>query len=79
MSEIIAILGILSPTLTPCTLNQLIIIVDAMLAMTGRATNYLQGEGVVYTRQEFFEQHTEGGYCFVYALNYHQIIPMYQL
>jgi hypothetical protein len=40
MNEIIAILSLLSPTLAPKTLKRLIVIVEAMLAMTGRVTIY---------------------------------------
>jgi putative transposase len=38
MNEIIAILGTLSPHLNRRTLNQLAIIVEAVLSMTGRVT-----------------------------------------
>jgi putative transposase len=38
MDEIITILDTLSPHLNPCTLRQLTLIVETMLAMTGRVT-----------------------------------------
>jgi putative transposase len=38
MNEIITILNLLSPALAPKTLKQLIVIYEAMLAMTGRVT-----------------------------------------
>ena len=38
MDEIITTLGILSPTLAPRTFKQLSLIVEAVLAMTGRVT-----------------------------------------
>ena len=61
MSEIIAILSTLSPHLTPRTLNQMVIIVDAMLAMTGRVTmlglsRWTEKGGSYRTVQRFFKE-----------------------
>jgi len=64
MTEIIAILSTLSPHLTPRTLNQMVIIVDAMLAMTGRVTmlglsRWTEKGGSYRTVQRFFKEKIE--------------------
>ncbi len=61
MKEIIAILSTLRPILTPCILKQLIIIVEAMLAMTGRVTmlglsRWTEKGGSYRTVQRFFKE-----------------------
>jgi len=61
MDEIITILGILSPTLAPRTLKQLTLIVEAVLAMTGRVTmlglSRWTEKGASYrTVQRFFKE-----------------------
>jgi len=61
MDEIIAILSTLSPLLTPRTLKQLVIIVEAMLAMTGRVTmlglsRWTEKGGSYRTVQRFFKE-----------------------
>jgi len=64
MNEIIATLGALSPHLTPRTLNQMVIIVDAMLAMAGRVTmlglsRWTEKGGSYRTVQRFFKEKIE--------------------
>jgi putative transposase len=64
MTEIIAILSTLSPHLTPRTLNQLTIIVEAVLAMTGRVTmlglsRWTEKGGSYRTVQRFFGEKIE--------------------
>ena len=64
MNEIIATLSILSPHLTPRTLGQLTIIVDAVLAMTGRVTmlglsRWAEKGGSYRTVQRFFGEKIE--------------------
>ena len=64
MNEIIATLSILSPHLTPRTLGQLTIIVDAVLAMTGRVTmlglsRWAEKGGSYRTMQRFFGEKIE--------------------
>jgi hypothetical protein len=61
MKEIIAILNTLSPHLTPCILKQMILIVEAMLAMTGRVTmlglsRWTEKGGSYRTVQRFFKE-----------------------
>ena len=61
MSEIIATLSTLSPHLNRRTLNQLTIIVEAMLAMTGRVTllglsRWAEKGGSYRTVQRFFKE-----------------------
>ena len=61
MAEIIAILHTLSPILTTRTLKQLIVIVEAMLAMTGRVTmlglsRWAERGGSYRTVQRFFKE-----------------------
>jgi putative transposase len=60
MDEIIATLNTLSPTLTLRTLKQLTLIVEAMLAMTGRVTmlglsRWTEKGGSYRTVQRFFK------------------------
>jgi len=60
MDEIIATLNTLSPLLTPRTLKQLTVIVEAMLAMTGRVTmpglsRWTEKGGSYRTVQRFFK------------------------
>ena len=64
MNEIIAILITLGPHLTPRTLNHLVIIVEAMLAMTGRVTmlglsRWTEKGGSYRTVQRFFGEKIE--------------------
>ena len=64
MTEIIAILSTLSPHPTPRTLNQLTIIVEAVLAMTGRVTmlglsRWAEKGGSYRTVQRFFKEKTD--------------------
>ena len=64
MNEIIATLSILSPHLTPRTLGQLTIIVEAVLAMTGRVTmlglsRWAEKGGSYRTVQRFFGEKIE--------------------
>jgi putative transposase len=59
MNEIIATLSTLSPHLMPRTLNQMAIMVEAMLAMTGRVTmlglsRWAERGGSYRTVQRFF-------------------------
>jgi putative transposase len=66
MNEIITILGLLSPTLAPKTLKQLILICEAMLAMTGRVTmlgiaRWTEKGGSYRTIQRFFKQQIDWG------------------
>jgi putative transposase len=66
MNEIITILNLLSPTLAPKTLKQLIVICEAMLAMTGRVTmlglsRWTEKGGSYRTIQRFFKQQTDWG------------------
>lgn len=61
MNEIIAILNTLSQHLTPRTLKQMILIVEAMLAMTGRVTmlglsRWTEKGGSYRTVQRFFKE-----------------------
>ena len=61
MKEIIAILNTLSPHLTPRTLRQMILIVEAMLAMTWRVTmlglsRWTEKGGSYRTVQRFFKE-----------------------
>jgi putative transposase len=61
MDEIITTLGILSPTLAPRTLKQLTLIVEALLAMTGRVTmlgisRWTEKGGSYRTVQRFFKE-----------------------
>ena len=61
MNEIIATLGTLSPHLNRRTLNQLTIIVEAVLAMTGRVTmlglsRWAEKGGSYRTVQRFFKE-----------------------
>jgi putative transposase len=61
MNEIIATLSALSPHLTPRTLKQLTIIVEAMMAMTGRVTmrglsRWAEKGGSYRTVQRFFKE-----------------------
>lgn len=61
MNEIITILNTLSPHLTPRTLKQLILIVEAVLAMTGRVTmlglsRWTEKGGSYRTMQRFFKE-----------------------
>ncbi len=64
MNEIIATLSTLSPHLTPRTLGQLTIIVEAVLAMTGRVTllglsRWAEKGGSYRTVQRFFGEKIE--------------------
>jgi putative transposase len=64
MNEIIATLGTLSPHLNRRTLNQLTIIVEAVLAMTGRVTmlglsRWTEKGGSYRTVQRFFGEKIE--------------------
>jgi putative transposase len=66
MNEIITILNLLSPTLAPKTLKQLIVICEAMLAMTGRVTmlslsRWTEKGGSYRTLQRFFKQQIDWG------------------
>jgi hypothetical protein len=61
MAEIIAILSTLSTHLTPRTLNQLTLVVEALLAMTGRVTmlglsRWTEKGGSYRTVQRFFKE-----------------------
>jgi putative transposase len=61
MAEIIAILSTLGPHLTPRTLNQLTLVVEALLAMTGRVTmlglsRWTEKGGSYRTVQRFFKE-----------------------
>lgn len=61
MNEIVAILNTLSPHLTSRTLKQMILIVEAMLAMTGRVTmlglsRWTEKGGSYRTVQRFFKE-----------------------
>jgi len=61
MAEIIAILSALSPHLSPRTLNQLTLVVEAALAMTGRVTmlglsRWAEKGGSYRTVQRFFKE-----------------------
>ena len=61
MAEIIAILSALDPHLTPRTLNQLTLVGEAMLAMTGRVTmlglsRWTEKGGSYRTVQRFFKE-----------------------
>jgi hypothetical protein len=61
MAEIIAILSALSPHLTPRTLNQMTLVVEAVLAMTGRVTmlglsRWAEKGGSYRTVQRFFKE-----------------------
>jgi putative transposase len=61
MDEIITILSLLSPPLTPRTLKQLTLIVEAVLAMTGRVTmlglsRWTEKGGSYRTVQRFFSE-----------------------
>ena len=61
MAEIIAILSALSPHLTPRTLNQMTLVVEAVLAMTGRVTmlglsRWTEKGGSYRTVQRFFKE-----------------------
>jgi putative transposase len=61
MNEIIAILSALSPHLNPRTLNRLAIIVEAVLAMSGRVTllglsRWAEKGGSYRTVQRFFKE-----------------------
>ena len=61
MAEIIAILNALSPHLTPRTLNQMTLVVEAVLAMTGRVTmlglsRWTEKGGSCRTVQRFFKE-----------------------
>jgi putative transposase len=61
MAEIIAILSTLSTHLTPRTLNQLTLVVEAVLAMTGRVTmlglsRWTEKGGSYRTVQRFFKE-----------------------
>jgi putative transposase len=61
MAEIIAILSALSPHLGPRPLNQLTLVVEAMLAMTGRVTmlglsRWAEKGGSYRTVQRFFKE-----------------------
>jgi hypothetical protein len=65
MNEIIAILTTLSPHLTRRPLKQMILIVEAMLAMTGRVTmlslsRWTEKGGSYRTVQRFFKENTSG-------------------
>lgn len=60
MAEIIAILSALRPHLGPCTLNQLTLVVEAVLAMPGRVTmlglsRWTEKGGSYRTVQRFFK------------------------
>ena len=64
MNEIITTLEILSPALCSRTLNQLIIIVEATLAMTGRVSmlgisRWTEKGGSFRTVQRFFKEQIE--------------------
>jgi putative transposase len=64
MAEIIATLSALSPHLNRRTLNQLAIIVEAVLAMTGRVTmlglsRWAEKGGSYRTVQRFFKEKTD--------------------
>jgi len=66
MNEIITILSLFSPTLAPKTLKQLIVICEAMLAMTGRVTmlgiaRWTEKGGSYRTLQRFFKQQIDWG------------------
>jgi putative transposase len=61
MAEIIAILSTLGSHLTPRTLNQLTLVVEAVLAMTGRVTmlglsRWTEKGGSYRTVQRFFKE-----------------------
>ena len=61
MTEITAILSTLSPHLPPRTLNQLTLVVEAVLAMTGRVTmlglsRWAEKGGSYRTVQRFFKE-----------------------
>ena len=61
MAEIIAILSALGPHLGPRTLNQLALVVEAVLAMTGRVTmlglsRWTEKGGSYRTVQRFFKE-----------------------
>ena len=61
MAEIIAILSALSPHLPPRPLNQLTLVVEAVLAMTGRVTmlglsRWTEKGGSYRTVQRFFQE-----------------------
>jgi putative transposase len=64
MDEIIAILNTLSPTLMPRRLNHLTLIVEALLAMTGRVTllglsRWTEKGGSYRTVQRFFKEQVD--------------------
>jgi putative transposase len=64
MAEILAILGALSPHLSPRTLNRLTLVVEAVLAMTGRVTmlglsRWTEKGGSYRTVQRFFKEKTD--------------------
>ncbi len=66
MNEIITILSLLSQALAPKTLKQLIVIVEAMLAMTGRVTmlglsRWTEKGGSYRTLQRFFKEKIDWG------------------
>ena len=61
MNEMIATLEVLRPALCSRTMNQLIVIVEAMLAMTGRVTmlgisRWIEKGGSYRTLQRFFKE-----------------------
>ncbi|MDO9105550.1 MAG: transposase [Methylovulum sp.] len=65
MDEIITTLVNLSPALAPRTLKQLTLIVDAVLAMTGRGTmlglsRWTEKGGSYRTIQRFFKEKIDG-------------------
>jgi hypothetical protein len=65
MNEVIAILNTLSPQLTPRIVKQMILIVEAMVAMTGRVTllglsRWTEKGGSYRTVQRFFKENTIG-------------------
>jgi putative transposase len=64
MDEIITTLSILNPSLAPRTLKQLTLIVEALLAMTGRVTmlglsRWTEKGGSYRTVQRFFKEKIE--------------------
>lgn len=64
MDEIITTLNILNPSLAPRTLKQLTLIVEALLAMTGRVTmlglsRWTEKGGSYRTVQRFFKEKIE--------------------
>jgi len=66
MNEIITLLSLLSQTLPPKTLKPLILIVEAMLAMTGRVTmlglsRWTEKGGSYRTLQRFFKEQIDWG------------------